>query len=101
MPEAPQRPADPKQRWMAFVRNHAKAIVASDFFVVVTATFQLVYVFVIIEVVTRRVVHSTSLDIRPQIGRYSNFENASLETKDIDSSSMIGIVSILTIWTLP
>jgi len=35
--EAPQRPADPKQRWMTFVRNHAKAIIASDFFVVVTA----------------------------------------------------------------
>jgi hypothetical protein len=42
MPEAPRRPADPRQRWMTFVRNHAKAIIASDFFVVVTATFQLV-----------------------------------------------------------
>jgi putative transposase len=42
---------------MTFVRNHAKAIIASDFFVVVTATFQLVYVFVIIEVATRRVLH--------------------------------------------
>src|SRR3989441_803312 len=57
MPETPKRPADPKQRWMAFVRNHAKAIIASDFFVVVTATFQLVYVFVIMEVATRRVLH--------------------------------------------
>ena len=36
MPEAPLRPADPKQRWMTFVHNHAKAIIASDFFVVVT-----------------------------------------------------------------
>jgi hypothetical protein len=42
MPKAPVRPADPKQRWMTFVRNHAKAIIASDFFVVITATFQLV-----------------------------------------------------------
>jgi putative transposase len=57
MPEAPLRPADPKQRWMTFVRNHAKALIASDFFVVVTATFQLMYVFVIIEVATRRVLH--------------------------------------------
>jgi hypothetical protein len=56
MPEA-LRPVDPKQRWMTFVRNHAKAIIASDFFVVVTATFQLVYVFVIIEVASRRVLH--------------------------------------------
>ncbi len=32
-----------------FVRNHAKAIIAADFFVVVTATFRLVYVFIIME----------------------------------------------------
>ena len=57
MPTSPQRPADPKQRWMTFVRNHAKAIIACDFFVVVAATFQLVYVFVIIEVGTRRLLH--------------------------------------------
>ena len=57
MPQLPQRPADPKQRWMTFVRNHAKAIIACDFFVVVTATFQLVYVFVIMEVGTRRLLH--------------------------------------------
>src|SRR6516225_8515642 len=57
MPEAPLRAADPKQRWMTFVHNHAKAIIASDFFVVVTATFQLIYVFVIIEVASRRVLH--------------------------------------------
>jgi putative transposase len=57
MPETPKRPADPKQRWMTFVRNHANAIIACDFFVVVTATFQLVYVFVIIEVASRRVLH--------------------------------------------
>ena len=33
----PRREPDPKQRWLTFVRNHAKAIVACDFFVVVTA----------------------------------------------------------------
>src|SRR5438094_3702371 len=38
---------------MTFVRNHAKAIIASDFFIVVTATFRLVYVLVITEVGTR------------------------------------------------
>jgi len=57
MPKTPRRPTDPAQRWMTFVRNHAKAIIASDFFVVVTATFQLVYVFVILEVETRRILH--------------------------------------------
>src|SRR5215831_18107300 len=57
MPKPPQRPVDPRQRWMTFVRNHAKAMIACDFFVVVTATFQLVYVFVIMEVANRRVLH--------------------------------------------
>jgi putative transposase len=38
------------QRWATFVHNHAKAIVACDFFVSVTATFRLIYVFVAMEV---------------------------------------------------
>ena len=42
---------------MTFVRNHAKAIIACDFFIVVTATFRLVYVFVIMEVGSRRILH--------------------------------------------
>jgi putative transposase len=35
----------PSQRWRTFVRNHAQAIVACDFCVVVTATFRLLYGF--------------------------------------------------------
>jgi len=42
---------------MTFVRNHAEAIIAADFFVVVTATFRLVYVLVIMEVGSRRILH--------------------------------------------
>ena len=57
MPKNPKRPADPPQRWKSFVRNHAKAIVACDFFVAATATFRLVYVFVITEVGSRRILH--------------------------------------------
>jgi putative transposase len=34
------------QRWSTFVRNHASAILACDFCVVVTATFRLLYVFI-------------------------------------------------------
>ena len=45
------------QRWQTFVRNHAQAIVACDFCVVVTATFRLLYVFVLMEHATRRIVH--------------------------------------------
>ena len=43
------------QRWQTFVRNHAQAIVACDFCVVVTATFRLLYVFVVMEHATRRI----------------------------------------------
>src|SRR2546430_1421892 len=45
------------QRWRTFVRNHAQAIVACDFCVVVTATFRLLYVFVVIEHTSRRLLH--------------------------------------------
>ena len=37
---------DPKQRWFTFVHNHANVIVAWDLFVVRTATFRTLYVFV-------------------------------------------------------
>jgi transposase InsO family protein len=47
------------QRWRTFVRNHAQAIVACDFCVVVTATFRLLYVFVVMEHATRRMLHTT------------------------------------------
>ncbi len=37
--------------------NHAKAIIACDFFVAVTATFRVLYVFVVIEHGRRRLAH--------------------------------------------
>jgi len=39
------------------VRNHGNVIIACDLFTVVTATFRTLYVFVIMEVATRRIVH--------------------------------------------
>ena len=50
------------QLWSTFVRNHANAILACDFFVSVTATFRLVYVFVVLDVGTRRIVHWNATD---------------------------------------
>jgi transposase InsO family protein len=47
----------PSQRWLTFVRTHARAIVACDFCVVVTATFRLLSVFVVMEQATRRILH--------------------------------------------
>ncbi len=45
------------QRWATFVRNHAQAIVACDFCVAITATFRLLYVFVVMEHASRRLLH--------------------------------------------
>lgn len=53
----PVRTPDPKQRWLTFVHNHASVIVACDFFVVMTATFRTLYVFVLMEVGSRRILH--------------------------------------------
>ena len=39
----PVRTPEPKQRWLTFVHNHAKGIVACDFFVGMTATFRILY----------------------------------------------------------
>src|ERR1700739_45200 len=47
-----------RQRWATFVRNHAKAIVACDFFISVTTTFRVLYVFVAMEIGTRRILHT-------------------------------------------
>ena len=51
------RDGAPSQRWSTFVRNHASAVLACDFFVVVTATFWIVDVFVVLEVGSRRIRH--------------------------------------------
>ena len=44
-------------RWSTFIRNHATGIVACDFCVVVTVTFRVLYVFVVIEHASRQLVH--------------------------------------------
>jgi putative transposase len=57
LPKCPPGRSRNDQRWSTFVRNHAAAILACDYCVVVTVTFRLLYVFVVIEHQTRRIVH--------------------------------------------
>jgi len=56
-PERRGRRRTSSQNWRTFVRNHAQSIVACDFLVVVTARFRTLYVFLLMEVGTRRIVH--------------------------------------------
>jgi transposase InsO family protein len=57
MPKRPGGVPRGDQRWSTFLKNHARAIIACDFFVAVTATFRILYVFVVIEHGTRRLTH--------------------------------------------
>lgn len=45
------------QRWKTFIRNHAKSVLACDFFVAVSVRFQLLYVLVVMEIGSRRILH--------------------------------------------
>jgi putative transposase len=53
----PSRPRSSSQTWRTFVRNHSRETLACDFFVVVTATFRVVYVFLVLDIGTRRILH--------------------------------------------
>ena len=50
-----QRP--PSQTWKTFLNNHVRELVSIDFFTVPTATFRVVYVFLVLEHTRRKVLH--------------------------------------------
>jgi len=47
----------PSQAWRAFLKNHAKDLIAVDFFTVPTATFRVLFVLVMLTHSRRRLVH--------------------------------------------
>jgi transposase InsO family protein len=51
----PRRP--PSQVWRAFLKNHAKDLIALDFFTVPTATFRALFVLVVLSHDRRRLMH--------------------------------------------
>ena len=53
----PKRPPKPSQTWLTFLRNHLDESWAIDFCTVPTATFNILYVFVVLEHGRRRVLH--------------------------------------------
>jgi len=58
----PRRPKLPSQTWRTFLQNHVADLVSVDFFVVPTATFRVLYVFVVLLHHRRRVVHFNVTD---------------------------------------
>ena len=57
LPKRPTQCPRGDQLWSTFLKNHAQAIVACDLFVCVTSTFQLLYVLVVMEHHSRRLIH--------------------------------------------
>ncbi|MEO8212221.1 MAG: integrase core domain-containing protein [Myxococcales bacterium] len=55
MPRAPRKP--PSQTWRTFLTNHLGTLASVDFFTVPTATFRVLYVFVVLAHDRRRVLH--------------------------------------------
>jgi transposase InsO family protein len=53
----PLRRKPPSHSWRAFLQNHTQDLVSIDFFVVPTATFRVLYVFLVLEHERRRIVH--------------------------------------------
>ena len=53
----PRRRKPPSQNWRTFLQNHAKDLVSVDFFVVPTATFRVLYVFLVLEHDRRCIAH--------------------------------------------
>jgi len=52
-----KRRGPPSQSWRTFLQNHAKELIALDFFTVPTATFRILFVLVILSHDRRRILH--------------------------------------------
>ena len=58
----PRRPKPPSQTWRTFLQNHVLDLVSVDFFLVPTATFRVLYVFVVLVHHRRKVAHFNVTD---------------------------------------
>jgi hypothetical protein len=84
IPKRPMRRPRGDMRWSRFLRLHAQGIIACDFLVAVTATFRLLYVFVVIGHRSRRLIHCnvpahpsaswTLQQLREAIGLHERYE---------------------------
>ena len=114
LPQAPAGRPRGDQRWSTFLRNDAQAIVACDLFVVVTSTFRRLYVLVVIEHRSRRLIHCnvtahpsaswTRQQLREAVGcqnlyKYLDHERDSIFSSELDQS--VGHLGLLVLKTPP
>jgi hypothetical protein len=59
----PRRVKPPSQPWRTFLHNHISDLASVDFFVVPTATFRVLYVFVVLLHHRRRIAHFNEHDV--------------------------------------
>src|SRR5271165_5743001 len=56
-PDGTRQRRTSSQHWRTFVKNHAQGILACDFLAAVTVRFQVLFVFLVMEVGSRRILH--------------------------------------------
>jgi len=86
------------QHWRTFVKNHAQGIVACDFLVAVTVRFRVLFVFVAMEVGSRRILHYNVTAHPTADWTLQQFREALPVTILTSSSSMIAIRSSRPNW---
>jgi transposase InsO family protein len=86
-------PRPPSQTWRTFLHNHMHCLASMDFFVLPTATFQLLFVFIVLHHKRRRIVHfgvtahPTAIWIKQQITEAFPWDTApSYLIRDRDSA---------------
>ena len=70
-------PSPPSQSWRTFLTNHADCLASIDFFVVPTATFHLLFGFIVLHHERRQIVHFGVTANRRWRGSHSRSERHS------------------------
>ena len=87
----PRRPKPPSQTWRTFLANHLADLVSVDFFVVPTATFRVLYVFVVLLHRRRQVAHFNVTDSPTAAGQRNKLSRPFPMTRRRAFSSAIEI----------
>jgi len=73
-----RRQKPPSQTWRTFLNNHVKGLVSTDFFVVPTISFRVLFVFVVLAHHRRRLIHFNVTAIPHRNGRPNKSRRRSL-----------------------